>query len=112
MLDYIRDLRPAKWGQLSFCRAISLNARCRSWVDAVEKGKNELTEIFPCVPVETGISYVSQRTYEGCQLEIGLIMCPPTSFSDRRTSASVKICSYPQKDFFNSIDPFRTLATH
>jgi len=24
--------------------------------DAVEKGKNELTEIFPCVPVETGIS--------------------------------------------------------
>ena len=23
---------------------------------AVEKGKNELTEIFPCVPVETGIS--------------------------------------------------------
>jgi len=26
------------------------------WVDAVEKDKNELTEIFPCVPVETGIS--------------------------------------------------------
>jgi len=24
--------------------------------DAVEKGKNELTEIFPCVLVETGIS--------------------------------------------------------
>jgi len=24
--------------------------------DAVEKGKNELTEIFPCVPVETDIS--------------------------------------------------------
>jgi hypothetical protein len=24
--------------------------------DAVEKGKNELTEIFLCVPVETGIS--------------------------------------------------------
>jgi len=24
--------------------------------DAVEKGKNELTEIFPCVPAETGIS--------------------------------------------------------
>jgi hypothetical protein len=77
--------------------------------DAVEKGKNELTEIFPCVPVETGISQtnVSQRTYEGCRLEIGLIMCPPTSFSDRRTSASVKIFSYPQKDFFNSIGPFR-----
>jgi hypothetical protein len=29
---------------------------CPLWVDAVEKGKNELTEIFPCVPVETGIS--------------------------------------------------------
>jgi hypothetical protein len=24
--------------------------------DTVEKGKNELTEIFPCAPVETGIS--------------------------------------------------------
>jgi len=29
---------------------------CPLLVDAVEKGKNELTEIFPCVPVETGIS--------------------------------------------------------
>ena len=27
-----------------------------SWADAVEKGKNELTKFFPCVPVETGIS--------------------------------------------------------
>jgi hypothetical protein len=30
--------------------------RCLLLTDAVEKGKNELTEIFPCVPVETGIS--------------------------------------------------------
>jgi hypothetical protein len=29
---------------------------CPLLTDAVEKGKNELTEIFPCVPVETGIS--------------------------------------------------------
>ena len=29
---------------------------CPSLTDAVEKGKNELTEIFRCVPVETGIS--------------------------------------------------------
>jgi hypothetical protein len=28
----------------------------RLLTDAVEKGKNELTEIFLCVPVETGIS--------------------------------------------------------
>jgi hypothetical protein len=27
---------------------------CRLMADAVEKGKNELTEIFPCVPAETG----------------------------------------------------------
>jgi hypothetical protein len=26
------------------------------WVDAVEKGKNEPTEIFACAPVETGFS--------------------------------------------------------
>jgi hypothetical protein len=25
-----------------------------SWVDAVEKGKNEPTEIFACAPAETG----------------------------------------------------------
>jgi hypothetical protein len=25
------------------------------WVDAVEKGKNDLTENFPCEPVETSI---------------------------------------------------------
>jgi hypothetical protein len=31
-------------------------ARGLCWVDAVEKGKNELTEIFSCVPVETDIS--------------------------------------------------------
>jgi hypothetical protein len=30
-------------------------------------------------------------------------MCPPTSFSDHRISASRKICSVPQKDFFDSI---------
>ena len=41
-------------------------------------------------------------------MEIGLIICPPTSFSDHRTSASEKICSYPQKDFFNSIGPKQT----
>jgi hypothetical protein len=33
-----------------------MRTRLPVWVDAVEKGKNELTEIFPCVPVETGIS--------------------------------------------------------
>ena len=41
-------------------------------------------------------------------MEIGLIICPPTSFSDHRTSASEKICSTPRKTFFNSIDPKRT----
>ena len=73
--------------------------------DAVEKGKNGLILFFTCAPVETGISQsnVSQRAYESCRLEIGLIVCPPTSFSDCRTSASKKICSAPQKDFFNSI---------
>ena len=30
-------------------------------------------------------------------------MCPPTLFSDHRISASRKICSTPQKDFFDSI---------
>jgi hypothetical protein len=30
-------------------------------------------------------------------------MCPPTSFSDHRISASRKNCSVPQKDFFDSI---------
>src|SRR5260370_14460644 len=50
------------------------------------------------------------ESHEGCGLEIGLIMCPPTSFSDRRTSASTKICSYPQKDFFNSIGHSRKSA--
>ena len=38
-------------------------------------------------------------------MEIRLIMCPPTSFSDHRISASRKICSVPQKDFFDSIGP-------
>ena len=56
----------------------------------VEKGKNELILFFTCAPVETGISQsnVSQRAYESCRLEIGLIVCPPTSFSDCRTGAS------------------------
>ena len=36
-------------------------------------------------------------------MEIGLIICPPTSFLDRRTGASEKICSTPRKPFFNSI---------
>jgi hypothetical protein len=31
-------------------------ARLPKRADAVEKSKNELTEIFPCVPAETGIS--------------------------------------------------------
>jgi hypothetical protein len=31
-------------------------AQLPGWADAVEKGKNELTEIFPCALVETGIS--------------------------------------------------------
>src|ERR1700689_2916399 len=33
-----------------------LPSRCRLLADAVEKGKNELPEIFPCAPVKTGIS--------------------------------------------------------
>jgi hypothetical protein len=37
-------------------------------------------------------------------LEIGLLICPPTSFSDDRTGAfEKKICSIPPKFFFNSI---------
>jgi hypothetical protein len=36
-------------------------------------------------------------------LEIGLIICPTTSFSDHSTSASEKIRSTPRKTFFNSI---------
>jgi hypothetical protein len=82
--------------------------------DAVEKGKNELIEFFTCAPVETVIlpSNASQRAYEGCWLEIGLIMCPPTSFSGHCTSASEKICSAPQRDFFNSIDPIRKCSVH
>jgi hypothetical protein len=73
--------------------------------DAVEKGQNEPIEIFACAPVETGFSKsnASQRAYEGCWLEIGLIICPPTSFSDYRTGASEKIRSTPRKTFFNSI---------
>jgi len=43
-------------GQTSICGAKILKGRCRRWVDAVEKGKNELIEILTCVPVETGIS--------------------------------------------------------
>src|ERR1700730_13488906 len=34
-------------------------------------------------------------------------MCPPTSFSDHRISASRKICAIPQKDFFDSIGQTR-----
>jgi hypothetical protein len=34
---------------------MSAICRCVLWVDAVEKGKNELTENFPCEPVETSI---------------------------------------------------------
>jgi hypothetical protein len=45
--------------------------------------------------------------YEGCGLEIGLIIFPPTSFSDHRTGASEKICSTPRKTFFNSIGQSR-----
>jgi hypothetical protein len=76
--------------------------------DAVEKGQNEPIEIFACAPVETGFSKsnASQRAYEGCWLEIGLIICPPTSFSDYRTGASEKIRSTPRKTFFNSIGQF------
>jgi hypothetical protein len=90
----------------SSCRAAQRSGR-QLMTDAVEKGKNELIEFFTCAPVETVIlpSNASQRAYEGCWLEIGLIMCPPTSFSGHRTSASEKICSAPQKDFFNSIGP-------
>jgi hypothetical protein len=69
--------------------------------DAVEKGKNGLIEFFTCAPVESVISKfnASQRAYEGCWSKIGLIMCPPTPFSDHRTSASEKIRSAPQKDY-------------
>jgi CRP-like cAMP-binding protein len=35
-------------------------AQLPGWADAVEKGKNELTEIFPCAPVETGEDLVDQ----------------------------------------------------
>jgi hypothetical protein len=38
------------------CTTANWNVRRPSWVDAVEKGKNELIEILTCVPVETGIS--------------------------------------------------------
>ncbi len=81
--------------------------------DAVEKGKNEPIEIFACAPVETGFSQsnASQTAYEGCWLEIRLIICPPTSFSDHRTGASEKIRSTPRKTFFNSVDPFRHFGT-
>jgi hypothetical protein len=41
---------------------------------------------------------------------MGLIICPPTSFSDYRTGASEKICSTPRKTFFNSIGHKRTHA--
>ena len=37
-------------------------------------------------------------------------MCPPTSFSDHRISASRKIYAVPQKDFFDSIDPKATFG--
>jgi hypothetical protein len=40
------------------CKAAKLVAqtkKCSLRVDAVEKGKNELTENFPCEPVETSI---------------------------------------------------------
>ena len=70
----------------------------------LKKAKNGLILFFTCAPVKTGISQsnVSQGA-KSCRLEIGLIVCPPTSFSHCRTSASKKICSAPQKDFFNSI---------
>jgi hypothetical protein len=42
---------------------------------------------------------------------MGLIICPPTSFSDYRTGASEKIRSTPRKTFFNRIDPERQFAT-
>jgi len=42
-------------------------------------------------------------------LEIGLIICPPTSFSDHGTSASEKIRSTPRKTFFNSIGHSRRI---
>jgi hypothetical protein len=79
------------------------------WVDAVEKGKNEPTEIFACAPAETGFvqSNALQRAHEGRWLKIGLIICPPTSFSDHGTSASEKIRSTPRKTFFNSIGHLR-----
>jgi hypothetical protein len=58
--------------------------------DTVEKGKNEPIKIFACTPVETGFSQsdTSQSAYEGRRLEMGQIICPPTSFSDYRTGAS------------------------
>jgi hypothetical protein len=43
-------------------------------------------------------------------LEIGLIICPPTSFSDYRTGASEKIRSTPPKTFFNSIGHERPIG--
>jgi hypothetical protein len=74
--------------------------------DAVEKSKNELILFFICAPVETGISQsnVSQRAYESCRLEIGLIMCPLHHF---RTAAQTPLKKLfgPPKDFFNSIGP-------
>jgi hypothetical protein len=80
-------MRVRLWGNI--CRAGGEVAR-RKMTDAVEKGKNEPTEIFACAPVETGfsLSNASQRAYEGCWLKIGLIICPPTSFSEHRTGAS------------------------
>jgi hypothetical protein len=54
------ELIPLVLGVLSAGRTFvfdnKIGGPCRIWVDAVEKGKNELTEIFSCVPVETDIS--------------------------------------------------------
>jgi hypothetical protein len=76
-------------------------SRLRFMTDAVEKGKNELILFFTCAPVEIGISQsnVSQRAYESCRLEIGLLVCPPTSFSNWRTSALKKFVRPPKKTF-------------
>jgi hypothetical protein len=87
--------------------AVFCSAELTLLVDTVEKGKNEPIEIFACAPVETNssTSNASQRPYEGHWLEIELIICPPTSFSDHGTGASEKIRSSPEK-------PFSTVSAH
>jgi hypothetical protein len=39
-----------------FCDRSAVRTQCHIWVDAVEKGKNELIESFAFAPVETGFS--------------------------------------------------------